>query len=200
MDPLTLKQIQTEVLDERTILVPYFVTDEQIIAFVVSQDALTAISTAITHQDLVDRVTAFRSLIPLEAESPADRLAQDRSTATHAELNSTSPLFSALYLTEGPTVENQRSLERDEGLEVSPVASKSDGRLEVYEIFNLDLTEANGVILSACETELGEQSREDEMVGLTRAFLHAGTPVVVASLWEVEDEATSQPSLRKRLY
>ncbi|MCP4707471.1 MAG: CHAT domain-containing protein, partial [Planctomycetes bacterium] len=43
----------------------------------------------------------------------------------------------------------------------------------------------------ACETALGEQSRGDELVSLSRAFLYAGTPVVVASLWPVEDEATA---------
>jgi hypothetical protein len=68
--------------------------------------------------------------------------------------------------------------------------AEQDGRLEVQEVFNLDLHEANLVVLSACETALGEQSRGDELVGLSRAFLYAGSPVVVASLWPVEDEAT----------
>ena len=48
------------------------------------------------------------------------------------------------------------------------------------------------VVLSACETGLGKLSSGDELVGLTRAFIYAGTPSVVASLWNVEDSSTAQ--------
>jgi CHAT domain-containing protein len=46
------------------------------------------------------------------------------------------------------------------------------------------------VVLSACETGLGKLSRGDELVGLQRAFLYAGTPAVVTTLWKVDDKAT----------
>jgi len=46
-------------------------------------------------------------------------------------------------------------------------------------------------VLSACETGLGKLSSGDELVGLTRAFIYAGTPSVVASLWNVEDSSTA---------
>jgi CHAT domain-containing protein len=95
--------------------------------------------------------------------------------ATHGTLDPLNPLFSALLLAATP----------------GTTPAEQDGRLEVQEVFNLDLHEANLVVLSACETALGEQSRGDELVGLSRAFLYAGSPVVVASLWPVEDEATS---------
>ena len=45
------------------------------------------------------------------------------------------------------------------------------------------------MVLSACETQLGELSAGDEVVGLNRAFLY-GTPTVIAILWSVNDEAT----------
>jgi CHAT domain-containing protein len=64
-----------------------------------------------------------------------------------------------------------------------------DGRLEVREVFALDL-HAKLVVLSACETGLGKLSRGDEVVGLQRAFLYAGTPAVVTTLWKVDDKAT----------
>jgi CHAT domain-containing protein len=64
-----------------------------------------------------------------------------------------------------------------------------DGRLEVREVFSLDL-HARLVVLSACETGLGKLSRGDELVGLQRAFLYAGTPAVVTTLWKVDDRAT----------
>jgi hypothetical protein len=59
--------------------------------------------------------------------------------------------------------------------------SREDGRLEVREVFGLDL-HARLVVLSACETGLGTLSRGDEIVGLQRAFLYAGTPAVVTTL------------------
>jgi CHAT domain-containing protein len=67
-----------------------------------------------------------------------------------------------------------------------------DGVLEVHEVYNLDLSNTALVVLSACETRLGERSAGDEIVGLNRAFIYAGTPSVVASLWSVEDEATME--------
>jgi CHAT domain-containing protein len=63
--------------------------------------------------------------------------------------------------------------------------------LEVKEIFQLDL-KAGLVVLSACETGLGKLSTGDELVGLTRAFIYAGTPTVVASLWKVQDMSTTE--------
>jgi CHAT domain-containing protein len=56
-------------------------------------------------------------------------------------------------------------------------------------VFGLDL-HARLVVLSACETGLGKLSRGDEVVGLQRAFLYAGTPAVVTTLWKVDDRAT----------
>ena len=73
-----------------------------------------------------------------------------------------------------------------------------DGWLTVGEVYGLDLSQADLVVLSACQTNLGELSAGDELVGLTRAFFFAGTPTVVASLWSVEDEATAL--LMERFY
>ena len=64
-----------------------------------------------------------------------------------------------------------------------------DGRLEVRELFGMDIA-ARLVVLSACETGLGALSRGDELVGLQRAFLYAGTPAVVTTLWKVDDRAS----------
>lgn len=88
--------------------------------------------------------------------------------ATHGELNESEPLSSAVLLVPG---------------------GGEDGRLEVREVFGLDLR-ARLVVLSACETGLGKLSRGDELVGLQRAFLYAGTPAVVTTLWKVDDRAS----------
>jgi CHAT domain-containing protein len=69
-----------------------------------------------------------------------------------------------------------------------------DGRLTVDEIFDMEI-KANLVTLSACETalvsgEAGNFPQGDDLVGLSRAFIHAGAPSVVASLWKVSDDST----------
>ncbi len=66
-----------------------------------------------------------------------------------------------------------------------------DGFLAGLEIFNLRLS-ADLVVLSACRTALGKEIRGEGLVGLTRAFLYAGAPRVVASLWRVDDAATAE--------
>jgi CHAT domain-containing protein len=67
-----------------------------------------------------------------------------------------------------------------------------DGRLEMHEIFEqVDLSGVNLVVLSACRTALGERTGGDEIVGLVRAFLHAGSPAVLATLWNIDDDASS---------
>ena len=61
-----------------------------------------------------------------------------------------------------------------------------DGFLHTYEVFNLKLN-ADLVTLSACETGLGKLSRGEGLIGLTRAFMYAGAPSVLVSLWSVSE-------------
>jgi len=67
---------------------------------------------------------------------------------------------------------------------------QQDGFLQLYEIYNLKLS-ADLVVLSACQTALGKDIRGEGIVSLTRGFMHAGAPRVVASLWNVDDAATA---------
>jgi CHAT domain-containing protein/tetratricopeptide (TPR) repeat protein len=64
-----------------------------------------------------------------------------------------------------------------------------DGFLTMDDVFGLHL-DADLVVLSACDTGLGEEVPGEGIVGLTRAFLHAGTRSAVVSLWRVEDAST----------
>jgi CHAT domain-containing protein len=80
---------------------------------------------------------------------------------------------------------------------VTPDGRLRDGLLPVAEIFNLRLS-ADLVVLSACQTALGRSVRGEGLLGLARAFMYAGAPRVVASLWRVDDSATAE--LMRRFY
>ena len=68
---------------------------------------------------------------------------------------------------------------------------KGDGYLRLADIYRLKLS-ADLVVLSACESALGQDLASEGIIGLPRAFLHAGAKSVIASLWKVNDEATAK--------
>ena len=75
--------------------------------------------------------------------------------------------------------------------------SEDDGFLTCLDVFQLKIP-ADLVVLSACETAKGRIYRMEGILGLTRAFMFAGTPRVICSLWKVDDEATR--ALMTRFY
>jgi CHAT domain-containing protein len=100
--------------------------------------------------------------------------------ATHGFLSGARPELSGLVL----------SLVDRQGKDVR-------GFLSARDVLGLRLN-ADLVVLSGCSTALGREMRGEGIVGLTRAFMHAGAQGVVASLWEVDDAATEE--LMGRLY
>ena len=100
--------------------------------------------------------------------------------ATHALLNTAHPDLSGVALS---LVDRQ--------------GKPQNGFLRLNEIYNLKLS-ADLVVLSACQTALGKEVRGEGLVGLTRGFMYAGAPRVLASLWKVDDKATAE--LMKKLY
>ncbi|MFY9551561.1 MAG: CHAT domain-containing protein, partial [Thermoanaerobaculia bacterium] len=100
--------------------------------------------------------------------------------ATHGLLDSLHPEFSGIVL----------SLVDEQG-------RPQDGFLQTRDIYRMKLS-ADLVVLSACQTALGKDVRGEGLAGLSRGFMYAGAPRVVASLWRVPDRATAE--LMKRFY
>ena len=89
--------------------------------------------------------------------------------ASHGEFDPVNPLFSSVKLAKD---------------------DQDDGDLRASEVFGLDIR-ANLVMLSACQTGLGKITRGDDVIGMNRAFLYAGTNAIMSSLWRVSDISTA---------
>ncbi len=85
--------------------------------------------------------------------------------ACHAQFRSDNPLFSSLRL--------------------------GDGWFTARDAYGLKLN-CGLVTLSACETGMNAVAPGDELMGLARGFLSAGSPTVVMSLWTIDDQATTE--------
>jgi CHAT domain-containing protein len=84
----------------------------------------------------------------------------------HAKVDRSVPRFSRLYLA-------------------------GQDSLSVADVYDLDLKNASLVVLSACETGVGQVSASEDITSLNRAFIYAGSPSVLASLITVRDDSTS---------
>jgi CHAT domain-containing protein len=147
-----------------------------------------------TEQDLVlavpdemtpyinEEVRALRELLPkglffVGSEAREDKLRRYGPTAgklhiaAHGVFRADNPMFSSLKL--------------------------GDSWLNLFDIFNLQLG-AELTVLSACETGMNAVWEGDELLGLARGFLYAGTPSLLVSLWTVNDRSTAQ--LMRRFY
>ncbi|MEA2603573.1 MAG: hypothetical protein QOF89_4565 [Acidobacteriota bacterium] len=104
--------------------------------------------------------------------NPVVAFARRLHFATHAKIDERYPESSALIL-------------------AARRGSGDDEFLQVPKIFNLKLS-ADLVVLSACQTAMGQEVTGEGLVGLSRAFFYAGAPSLVVSLWNVADGPTPE--------
>ena len=74
----------------------------------------------------------------------------------------------------------------------TPVEGVEDGIVTAYEISQLNLANTEVVVLSACETALGDVKGSEGVFGLQRGFKMAGVKKMIVSLWQVPDKETAE--------
>jgi CHAT domain-containing protein len=115
------------------------------------------------------RSTAFTAATADDFRRQASRF-KILHLALHSQINDEKPLFSRLVFTRAGDLE--------------------DSDITANELYSMKLN-AEIVVLSACETGLGKLQRGEGMMSLSRAFMYAGVPSAVISMWKVPDQTTS---------
>src|SRR5215213_11196105 len=143
--------------------------------------ALTRLFHAKRELDSLGEVAGEKSLIVREYDATRDRFLHTDLTqfailhlVTHGYFNPKHPQNSGFVLSD---------IDRDQ--------KHLQGFIGLREIYELRAP-VMLVVLSACQTALGENVRGEGLMGMTRGFMHAGASSVVASLWEVDDRATAE--------
>ncbi len=98
--------------------------------------------------------------------------------ALHCVVDARSPMRSKLLLADGGN------------------GDTSSGVLQAYEIYSLPMERLRLVILSACRSGVERYYGGEGMIGISRPFIAKGVPLVVASLWDVDSDATTELMIR----
>ena len=129
----------------------------------------------------------IQALVPANSIAQSFDFAASRAAATSSDLSQYKIIH---FATHGLANSDYPELS---GIILSLIDEKGNalnGFLRLTDIFNLKLA-ADLVVLSACQTGLGQNIQGEGMVGLTRGFMYAGAKRVVVSLWSVDDEGTA---------
>jgi len=171
-------QLTSAVPPAATLMASRGETRDAVGRLVFSRREATALTAMVPAADRLV-VTDFAATRQWALDAPLDQY-RIVHFATHGLIDARRPALSSLVL----------SLVDERG---API----DGYLRMSDIYNRRLP-VDLVVLSACRTALGADMRGEGLVGLTRGFMYAGARRVVASLWQVDDQATAQ--LMTRFY
>lgn len=144
--------------------------------------ALPDLTSAAREAEQVAALYDFRKLLTAEAATD-ERVKSEMGRASvihlaaHAVLDARSPGRSRLLLAKAPGAGGG--------------GTDSAGTLLAEEVYRMRLPHARLVVLSACQSGVEQAYRGEGAVGLARPFISVGVPLVVASYWPVDSEATA---------
>ncbi|MDI6401047.1 CHAT domain-containing protein [Balneolaceae bacterium ANBcel3] len=135
-------------------------------------------------KDIADRLTRFES-VRIHTSGDGTELNFRRKAsrskilhiASHSEVFESDPLYSLIYLTPGDNAHGTRD----------------DGYIHAYELFSMNLSNEM-VMLNSCESGTGSYLLGSGILGLSRAFNHAGVQSLVMNLWMIKDRTAYELS------
>ncbi len=140
--------------------------------------------------DLKPLAAAAREAERIAALDPAHSLLRQGKSADKAGFLALAPDFERIHVAAHALVDGRNPLLS--ALVLAPGAPGDSGALYAREIYQMRLPRTRLVVLAACDTGNAYLPGSEGATTLGRAFLAAGVPTVVASLWDVDDRATAQ--------
>jgi CHAT domain-containing protein len=132
---------------------------------------------------------SIMAIVPRHAGMMATGFDADRTVALSSELGQ----YRIIHLATHGVVDTENP--EMSGIVLSLVSREgkgTQGLVQLHDVYNMNLSNTQLVVLSACQTALGQEVRGEGLVGLSRGFIYAGASSVIASLWKVDDRATTQ--------
>lgn len=151
---------------------------------------LQRLPAAVREAKEVAALYGVQPLLGREAQESRVRAAMLRAevvhVASHYVIDEKFPMLSGLVLT---GEQHRVAVQHD-----------SDGELQAFEVYGMKFPRARLVVLSACDTGAERSYQGEGAVGLARAFISAGAPIVIASLWPVDSDATAELMIKFHRY
>jgi CHAT domain-containing protein len=168
-------------------------------------DEERVLSVGITHfasseednlADLPSAAKEAKSIAGLYKLSPPLLEEYATKSAVMNEISSANVIHFASHFVRNPFSPMRSRLVLDKGQQSAPDRLPMNGDLASSEICRLRLTAARLAVLSACQTGVERYYRGEGTTSIARAFITAGVPLVVASLWPVDSDATAELMIR----
>lgn len=129
-------------------------------------------------------VSLYKQSIPLIRENAREAQVRNEMQkanivhlSSHYFIGENSPMLSKILLAQEPTKQQEKGI---------------DGLLQAFEVYQFKLTQTKLVILSACQTGIDRTYSGEGAVSMARSFISAGVPIIIASLWPVEADSSSE--------
>ncbi|MBP7849366.1 MAG: CHAT domain-containing protein [Lentimicrobiaceae bacterium] len=108
--------------------------------------------------------------------------------ANESNFKALSPEYDIIHLAMHSVVDNENPMLSKLVFTIPSEVQEEDGLLNAFEIYNLNLR-ARMLVLSACNTGYGQMQKGEGIISIGRAFMYAGIPGIIMTLWEIEDKS-----------